>query len=503
MEQKTVQYKRTLRGSVGAGVGALLNGNGRRYFILEHKDASKYYKAGDSQKIIIDQIELGRDKNCQVRFDDESFPTVSRRHAAIIKDGDKWKLVQLSQTNSTFLNNRPITTEWYLENGDEIQLSVGGPRLGFIVPQGKQSLVSSIKMTERLDLFRKQALRPYKTAIACLTILLVLAVGGLSTWNVLMKQDFDAQIANAKEALTQLKGRNAELEKLMKEAAVEQARLDSLLKIKARPINKTIVVNRGNSGEASNLAQYEKDVYFIQAMVCAVRGENVVPLEMKNGGYLGWSGTGFLLSDGRFVTAKHCVEGWKFDTEKALDQQYNSLKDEMKPLFLAALTNTDGARFVSYIIASSPSKQPLKFSSEQFRVSRIDERKESLGEGYYRVKASGNGGSDWAFVNIGKSGSIDADYSLSSSLPAGARLEVLGYPRGLKSSGGSCLYGSCQTSGRGLNGGLILVSGKNYEHGNSGGPVFYNSNGKFKAVGIISFSVFDNMGGLTPLCNLK
>ena len=174
MEQKTVQYKRTLRGSVGAGVGALFNGNGRRYFILEHKDASKYHKAGDSQKIIIDQIELGRDKNCQVRFDDESFPTVSRRHAAIIKDGDKWKLVQLSQTNSTFLNNRPVTTEWYLENGDEIQLSVGGPRMGFIVPQGKQSLVSSIKMTERLELFRKQALRPYKTAIACLFVLLLL-----------------------------------------------------------------------------------------------------------------------------------------------------------------------------------------------------------------------------------------------------------------------------------------------------------------------------------------
>ena len=86
MEQKTVKYKRTLRGSVGAGVGALFNGNGRRYFILEHKDASKYHKAGDSQKIIIDQIELGRDKNCQVRFDDESFPTVSRRLSCILNE---------------------------------------------------------------------------------------------------------------------------------------------------------------------------------------------------------------------------------------------------------------------------------------------------------------------------------------------------------------------------------------------------------------------------------
>lgn len=174
MERKTVKYKRTLRGSVGAGVGALFNGNGRRYFILEHKDASKYHKAGESQKIIIDQVELGRDGNCQVRFDDETFPTVSRRHAAIIKEGDKWKLVQLSQTNSTFLNGKTIASEWYLENGDEIQLSTDGPRMGFIVPAGKQSLVSSIKMTERLELFRKQALRPYKTAILGLTAFLAI-----------------------------------------------------------------------------------------------------------------------------------------------------------------------------------------------------------------------------------------------------------------------------------------------------------------------------------------
>lgn len=54
MENKTVQYKRTLRGSIGAGVGALFNGNGRRYYILEHREATKYHKAGEPQKIIID-----------------------------------------------------------------------------------------------------------------------------------------------------------------------------------------------------------------------------------------------------------------------------------------------------------------------------------------------------------------------------------------------------------------------------------------------------------------
>ena len=54
-------YKRTVAGSVGAGVGAIFNGSGRTYYILEHKTSSKYHSAGESQKIIIDQIEIGRD----------------------------------------------------------------------------------------------------------------------------------------------------------------------------------------------------------------------------------------------------------------------------------------------------------------------------------------------------------------------------------------------------------------------------------------------------------
>ena len=89
-------YKRTVAGSVGAGVGAIFNGSGRTYYILEHKTSSKYHTAGESQKIIIDQIELGRDASCQVRFD-ESFETVSRKHCAIVRDGQNWQLIHLQK----------------------------------------------------------------------------------------------------------------------------------------------------------------------------------------------------------------------------------------------------------------------------------------------------------------------------------------------------------------------------------------------------------------------
>ena len=50
----TQNYKRTLAGSVGAGMGAIMNGSGRTYFILEHKSTSKYHQAGEAQKIIVD-----------------------------------------------------------------------------------------------------------------------------------------------------------------------------------------------------------------------------------------------------------------------------------------------------------------------------------------------------------------------------------------------------------------------------------------------------------------
>ena len=177
MVQQT--YKRSISGSVGSGMKSVFGGSGRRFYTLEHKVSSKYHKAGECQQIIVDQIELGRDPKCQVRFD-ESFTTVSRRHAAIVRDGDKWKLVQLSQTNSTYLNGRKIENEWYLQNGDEIQLSTNGPKLGFIADSGDKGLVKSIGLTARLNLFRQQALRPYKQALTALSCLLVLVIAGCS-----------------------------------------------------------------------------------------------------------------------------------------------------------------------------------------------------------------------------------------------------------------------------------------------------------------------------------
>ena len=150
-QRNTEPYRRSFSGSVGAGVGALMGGSHRQYYILEYRSSSKYHHTGETQKIIVDQVELGRDPRCQIRFDD-SFTSVSRRHAAIVRDGSAWKLVHLSKTNPTLLNGRPVADEWYLQNGDEIQLSSNGPRLGFIIPQ--EIMPVFIRYVARASMFR-------------------------------------------------------------------------------------------------------------------------------------------------------------------------------------------------------------------------------------------------------------------------------------------------------------------------------------------------------------
>lgn len=209
--KKTQAYKRTLAGSVGAGMGALMNGAGRTYYILEFKTTTEYHKAGDSEKVIVDQIELGRDTKCQIRFDD-ACETVSRKHAAIVREGEGWKLISLSKTNATFVNGQPINGEQILNSGDEIRLSAKGPIIGFIAPQGAKGLVKSIAMTERLKLFQKQALRPYKTGIAILSVVLVLAVAGLSAYIYKQGEDYSRVIGEMEQAL------NEQTEKVQKQA---------------------------------------------------------------------------------------------------------------------------------------------------------------------------------------------------------------------------------------------------------------------------------------------
>lgn len=490
MDNKTVQYKRTLRGSVGAGMSAIFNGSGRRYYILEHKEASKYHKAGESQKIIVDQVEMGRDGNCQVRFD-ESFSTVSRRHAAIIKDGDRWKLVQLSKTNSTFLNGRPVDTEWFLQNGDEIQLSIGGPKMGFIVPAGKQSLVSSIKMTERLELFRKQALRPYKTAIVALFATLVVLSCGAGY--VIHTQELDIKTLMAKA-----ENQAALFAEARKKWTNDSTALAKDIQ-KAKAAKKTIIIRPKGHELAKELDKVKSSVFAVLTEVYIASDTEKQVIESSQG-------TGFLLNDGRFVTARHCVEPWMFT------------KSKMQAMY--ALSRMTGKfKIYSEITAVNKDGESFTLNSDNFRVNRSydtnvaipfewnGEQGELPGTVAFGTKASL--GNDWAYCRVNKKGAISDGRRISDNLKSGTTVHLLGFPKSLGIGDGDKIvdpiYNSMTISRDGLNDSRCIMVSQGVDHGNSGGPVFVLQNGELSVIGIVSRGDHNSKlyNHLIPMSNLK
>ena len=463
-------YKRTIAGSVGAGVDALMNASGRKFYILEHKTESKFHHVGESQKIIVDQVELGRDSSCQVRFDD-SMETVSRRHAAIVRDGDNYKLIPMSQTNATLVNGQAITGEWHLNSGDEIRLSSRGPVLGFIIPQGKAALTNSISITERMSLFRQQALRPYKFAITFITVFLLAAIAGLAYWSYTNNKAWEekdavweereqARVNAEKEAADKAANYFAELENCYN--AVYYVRMDN------------IVVYSANKEE-----------------ICSFNTSDIV------------GGTGFLLEDGRFVTAHRVIEPWFYQSNVI------GTKDGIVWTFgdVQALSNF-GCTVVANYTAYSPSGASFKFMNSEMTISQPSVSVESasykirsnsvlteiVGKKSVELKYYNNSHiSDWAYLaktdQLAVVNGLISDSEASLDPKVQEEVKILGYPmmKGyIDSRTIEPVVFTNNVNVTGLNDeGIIELSSSRFQMGNNGGPVLMNKGGLWKVVGVL------------------
>lgn len=495
MSQPTQTYKRSFSGSIGAGMGSIVNGKGRTYYVLEHKVSSKYHHAGEAQEIIVDQIELGRDAKCAVRFD-ESFKTVSRRHAAIVRDGQNWKLIQLSDTNTTFLNGRPIQNEWYLQNGDEIQLSVNGPKLGFLIPTGNKSTVGSIGLSRRLSLFRQQALRPYKTAMWILSVVLLLTISGgvglsISQYKQIEKLnishiELDEARKRAEADFARMQKENSESEKKLIETRKQLSSLDKQLKnLKVGSKDSTIVPRISSTTSNKNISACEPHTYFVWIRKIVVT-YNGVTRELENVG----TGTGFLLADGRFVTARHVVEPWMFPSDE----------NDKQSLTLNAIMNAGGT-VTCYLEAYSPSGKKLTFVSKDAIINHSSDEQHTY-EGI-TISLPKNYALDWAYFKTTESSGLSHDNKLSQQLPLQAKLTILGYPMGIGANSPTDIhpiYSEAVVAREGLEQGYILTTATTFEHGNSGGPVFATStDGNLIVVGIVSSGAGRSTGMVVPI----
>lgn len=513
----TQRMDHSLRQSVGAGMQSVFGKGGRTYYVLRHLSNSSLHRAGEEQPIIIDYVEIGRDPKCQVRFD-ESQSTVSRRHAAIMKEGNNWVLRNLSVKNPTLINGRPVNKQWFLNPGDQIQLSMEGPKIGFVMPSNPS--VNSIPLTQRLNLFRKQALLPYKRALMGLAVLFLLTISGLSAWlyrvnedNLTLNSKLVVAVQDAKRVEGDVDSLRAEHIRVVQESAKlksEMKRLQGRVSSSKKEMSakfkemqdmqkKQMDLARASgvvSSEevAASFRPFYKDVYYIRAtrLVAIMDGETETidnyPL----------SGTGFLLSDGSFITARHIVEPWLY---------FDANEPDPLELVLNILINNGGEVYIEFE-AYAQGGNTLTFSSKNFKRnnSRDESRTITNPESKKPVlvtHASFDDGMDWAVYRIGRTGSITTDTKISRSLPNGAELFILGFPFGMGTSQTiEPIQSSVKTASSNLENNVIVVNGSGIEPGNSGGPAFYFVDGQYKAVGVVSAKA-SSYGFLVPIGNIR
>src|SRR5262249_29285135 len=104
----------------------------------------------------------------------------------------------------------------------------------------------------------------------------------------------------------------------------------------------------------ANIKDVYANVFYIQTekVVCEIDGS---PINTDN---YAISGTGFLLSDGRFITARHVVKPWLFLNAESTKQELSM-----------NLVESNGGKVIHYFTAISPSGKRISFRSDQFNMN--------------------------------------------------------------------------------------------------------------------------------------
>ena len=483
---------------MGSGIRNVFSPTGKSYYVLEHRASSRFHQAGEQQKIIVDNVVIGRDSSCQVRYDDD-FKTVSRKHASIVRDGDRWKLVQLSATNSTFVNGVKVVSEQLLNNGDEIQISANGPKLVFTIPGNASQPggnMGDLGLTARLQLYSQQALKPYRRALIAGGIALLLAIGGL-VWAIKGNFDNSQKIDEVVDKVDQQIKRH---EQMMDSMAREIAKVDTTLskaittlgetsRIAQSAMSTAVAAQQAAGPAPGKFEELSKHVYYIQVVI-ELGGQQMSVC----------SGTAFMLKGGKLVTARHCVDLGYATLSQLQNNSYqatlNTLVNYYKDQVKVTVYGLSGA--------GKPIQFPVDLNNPNWVMGNTAKQ-----EGYvtiqddngerqdYPVKYNVNstGDDDWAYIQTSERDGLEYDANIASKLPVSTPVQMLGFPLNMGterieiSGAVNPIYNTGRVTYTGVYdaNGCIMLDNDDVNGGNSGGPAFaLNSSGRTVVIGIVS-----------------
>ena len=492
------------------GMTVLRGGNVAAY-TLEYLSPGRRKKIGAFETVLMPFAEIGRAGSCIVQFGDD-YPTVSRKHAAIERRGNDYFLIHLSQTNPTLLNGVPVEKESVIKNGDEIQLSMEGPKLRFnATPTG----TANMGFTRKIGLVTKQAIKPYRTLVLSLLVLITV-IGGVGGWviyhqnkKVLILQS-DLQKAEERRVQDSIKL----AEQFEKQTEATASKLEVLLNSNAQNI---ALINQLNKKiddlepreiiiQPSGITFYEQfreNIYFLEVIEIIVSMPDGTSQKVN----MRWTGTAFLCSDGKLVTARHCIQGWRYSQDE-ISQVLNFAELNGGKLFIrfrATAINNWFEFDYSKVILDDSNDKTLTQSIELVRGRRKEKHN-------IYFKYAHDWSSDWAYFQTDKTSIVENDTDLSTRLKAGQKVYILGFSLG---KGGPTegkvnpLFSESSIGQDGISSsGLITITSRSFEQGNSGGPVFVQVGDGFKVIGIVSKGEFDATGSfatiayIVPIANI-
>jgi len=493
------------------GMTVLRGGNVPAY-TLEYLTPGRRKKAGEFETILMPFTEIGRAGSCNVQYGDD-YPTVSRKHAAIERRGNDYFLIHLSQTNPTLLNGVPVEKESLIKNGDEIQLSMEGPKLRFnSTPTG----TANMGFTRKIGLVTKQAIKPYRTLVFTLLVLIIV-IAGVGGWLIyhqskkvtILQSDLQKaeelriqdSIKLAEQFAEQTQSTAKELEALMNSNAQNIAVINELnSKIEELEPREIIIQPNGTVF----YEQFRESVYYLEVVEIMVN----MPDGSAQKSNMRWNGTAFLCSDGKLVTARHCIQGWRFSQDEVSQvlnfAELNGGKVFVK--FRATAINNWFEFDYSEVVLDDSNDQTF---TQTIEIGRG--RKKEIHEIYF--KYANDWSRDWAYYQTDRTSNIEYDADLSTRLKAGESIFLLGFSLGKGGPSEGNINPLFSESNIGQDGvsssGLITITSRSFEQGNSGGPAFIQTGEEYKVIGIVSKGEFDATGSfatiayIVPIANIK
>ena len=219
-------------------------------------------------------------------------------------------------------------------------------------------------------------------------------------------------------------------------------------------------------------------------------------------------GTGFILSDGRFITADRVVEPWFYYKETVLGRK-NTHEWTFNDIQVCA---NAGLKVVANFTAYSPSGVSFKFSNTEMTqkanredyISFYTEEIVNLPIGYLRTLVKEKSvkvywhnthpTSDWATLakkdQLSSVKGLDFDKDFSLAPKAGVEVAILGFPKNAGFTDSHTVKPQDLRNNinvANLNDeNVIELSSRRWKNGNDGAPVLYNKDGNWTVIGVLS-----------------